>query len=158
MKKKAHSIDMLFMLVLFAIFAVMSVMLILMGSNVYGKIVDSSENNNNARNILSYVTNKVRTSSVENGVYVEEKDGVPVLVIENVEADYEYKTLIFCNDGKLKESTIARNDDYNLDFGDILAEVKGFNVTIDQTTKVLTISIESENQKKSIDVYVGTYR
>ena len=61
MKKKAHSIDMLFMLILFSVFAVMSVLLILIGSNVYGKIADNQEVNGNSRKILSYVTNKDRT-------------------------------------------------------------------------------------------------
>ena len=65
MKKKAHSIDMLFMLVLFSVFAVMSVLLILIGSNVYGNIVDSQEVNGSNRNVLSYVTNKVRASQVQ---------------------------------------------------------------------------------------------
>lgn len=158
MKKKAHSIDMLFMLVLFSVFAVMSVLLILIGSNVYGNIVDSQEVNGSNRNVLSYVTNKVRASQVQGGVYIEEKDGVPVLVIENSENDYQYETLIFCRNGKLKEATISMGDDYNLDFGDILAEVSDFTFQIDDSTGILHLKVMYGEKEKSIDLYVGVHQ
>ena len=52
MKKKSHSISVLFMLVLFTVFAILSVLLIIIGSKVYGNIVDSQEKNGNGRNVL----------------------------------------------------------------------------------------------------------
>ena len=53
MKKKSHSISVLFMLVLFTVFAILSVLLIIIGSKVYGNIVDSQEKNGNGRNSCS---------------------------------------------------------------------------------------------------------
>lgn len=158
MKKKAHSIDMLFMLVLFSVFAIMSVLLIIIGSDVYGKIVDSQEMNSDNRNILSYVTNKVRTSQAENGVYIEEKDGTPVLVIKNSEDEYDFSTLIFFTNGQLKEATISNGDEYNLDFGDILAEVSDFTFGIDEESGVLELSVANGDSEKNIDVYIGSYQ
>ncbi len=155
MKKKAHSIDMLFMLILFSVFAVMSVLLILIGSNVYGKIADNQEVNGNSRNILSYVTNKVRTCQVKDGVYIEEKDGTPVLVIVNSDDEYGYETLIFEKDGKLKEATILPGFEYNLEFGDILAKVSEFRFEIDRDTGILTLTVGCDGTEKSADIYVG---
>lgn len=158
MKKKAHSIDMLFMLILFSVFAVMSVLLIIIGSNVYGKIADTQEENSSSRNILSYVTNKVRTSRVNNGVYIEEKDGTPVLVIIDSDDEYGYKTLIFEKNGKLKEATILTEYEYNLEFGDILSEVSEFKFDIDSDTGILTLTVNCGGTEKTADIYVGTGR
>lgn len=154
MKKKPHSISVLFMLVLFTVFAVLSVLLIIVGSKVYGNIVDSQETNGNGRNILSYVTNKVRSCQTLGKVYIEEKEGVPVLVIE----DKELETLIFFHEGKLKEATISAGDDYNLHFGDIIAEVNDFTFKINKDTNMLKLTVDIDNKVKYIEVYVGAYR
>ena len=154
MKKKPHSISVLFMLVLFTIFAVLSVLLIIIGSNVYGNIVDSQEKNGNGRNILSYVTNKVRTAESTGQVFIEEKEGIPVLVISG----NEQETLIFYKDGNLKEATISAGDDYNLFFGDVIATVDNFSFQINKDTNMLKLSVDIDNKVKSIEVYVGVYR
>lgn len=155
MKKKAHSIDIIFMLVLFSVFAVMSVLLILIGSNVYGKITTSQEINGNNRTVLSYITNKVRACQVEGGVYLEEKDGAEVLVIVSSEGDDTYETLIFEKNGRLKEATIAAGDDYNLEFGDVLAEVSEFSMELNSVTGVLSVTVGTQDETSSMDVYTG---
>ena len=155
MKKKAHSIDIIFMLVLFSIFAVMSVLLILIGSNVYSKITTSQEISGNNRNMLAYITNKVRTCQVENGVYIEEKDGTQVLVILSAQGDDMYETLIYEDNGRLKEATIAAGDEYTLDFGDVLAEVSDFELSLDVATGVLNVTIETQGEKRHVNVYAG---
>lgn len=155
MKKKAHSIDILFMLVLFSVFAVMSVMLILIGSNVYGKIIASQDKNGNNQTILSYITNKVRACQLDNGIFVEEKDGTKVLVVKTAVENEVYEMLIYEVDGKLKEATISEGDDYTLDFGDVLAEVSDFDISMDNLTGLLTITVGSEGNIRSVDVYTG---
>ena len=155
MKKKAHSIDILFMLVLFSVFAVMSVMLILIGSNVYGKIIASQDKNGNNQTILSYITNKVRVCQLDNGIFVEEKDGTKVLVVKTAVENEVYEMLIYEVDGKLKEATISEGDDYTLDFGDVLAEVSDFDISMDNLTGLLTITVGSEGNIRSVDVYTG---
>lgn len=155
MKKKTHSVDVLFMLILFSVFAVMSVLLILIGSNVYGNITNTQERNSNTRNILSYVTNKIRTSQVENGVYIEEKDGTPVLVIEDSYDDNGFKTLIFEKNGKLKEATVIKNNEYNLEFGDVLSEIDMFNVDIDKEKNIVTLTVAYDGIEKTADIFVG---
>jgi hypothetical protein len=154
MKKKPHSISVLFMLVLFTVFAILSVLLIIIGSKVYGNIVESQEKNGNGRNILSYVTNKVRSCQSLGQIYIEEKDGVPVLVI----GDEQHETLIFYKDGKLKEATISAGDDYNLLFGDAIAEVDNFTFHINKDTNMLKLTVDIDNKVKYIEVYVGAYR
>lgn len=154
MKKKPHSVSVLFMLVLFTVFAILSVLLIIIGSKVYGNIVDSQEKNGNGRNILSYVTNKVRTAENTGQVFIEEKEGIPVLVISG----NEQETLIFYKDGKLKEATISAGDDYNLYFGDVIATVDNFIFQINKDTNMLKLTVDIDNKVKSIEVYVGVYR
>lgn len=155
MKKKAHSIDIIFMLVLFSVFAIMSVLLILIGSNVYGKIATSQEINGNNRTVLSYITNKVRACQVEDGVYLEEKDGTKVLVIVSLEGEEAYETLIFENNGRIKEATIVSGDDYNLEFGDVLTEVSEFSMELNAVTGVLKLTVGTKDETSSVDVYTG---
>ncbi len=155
MKRKAHSIDIIFMLVLFSIFAIMSVMLILIGSNVYGKIAKTQETNGNNRTVLSYITNKVRTCQSEDGVYIEEKDGKKVLVIETIDGDDAYEMLIYEVNGKLREATIASGDEYTLDFGDVLTQVSYFDISIDNITGILTIAVGTDENVSRTDVYTG---
>lgn len=155
MKKKAHSVDVLFMLVLFSVFAVMSVLLILIGSNVYGKIIETQEINGNNRMVLSYITNKIRACQSDNGIFIEEKDGTEVLVITTGTEEDLYETLIFEEDGRLKEATIEAGDDYNLGFGDILTELSDFSVEYDNTTGIIKITIETQGESSSVSVYTG---
>ena len=152
MKNKTHSINAMFMLVLFTLFAVLSVLLIIIGSNVYKNIVDSQEKNGTARNMLSYVTNKVRTCTDD--ICVEEKDGVKVLAIE---VDSQ-ETLIFFRDGVIKEATIAAGDDYNLEFGDIIGEADDFSFDLDEHTNMLKLKIVMDGKAKAIETYIGDYR
>lgn len=154
MKKRNHSVSVVFTLMLFTIFAVLSVLLIIIGSNVYSKVVESQEKNGNSRNIISYVTNKVRNCTDTDRISIEEKDGVPVLVIGGDEQD----TLIFYYDGKLKEATISPGDDYNLFFGDVIAIADKFDFDINKDTDMLNLTVKIDNATKSINVYIGAYR
>ncbi len=152
MKNKTHSINVLFMLLLFTLFAVLSVLLIIVGSNVYKNIVDSQEKNGTARNMLSYVTNKVRTCTDE--VFIEEKDGVKVLVV-GIESQ---ETLIFFTDGELREATISEGDDYNLHFGDVIGNAEEFDFELNEHTNMLKLKIVINGKPKTIEVYIGAYR
>lgn len=152
MKNKTHSINVLFMLVLFTMFAVLSVLLIIIGSNVYKNIVDSHEKNGTARNVLSYVTNKVRTCTDE--VFIEEKEGTDVLVI-GIDSQ---ETLIFFKDGQIHEATISSGDDYNLNFGDVIESAEGFEFELNQNTNMLKLKVVMDGKAKTIETYIGAYR
>lgn len=155
MKKKAHSVEVLFMLVLFSVFSIMSVMLIFIGSNVYGKIIDSQETSANNRMVLSYITNKIRTCQSEDGIFIEKKNGTDVLVITTCEGEYVYETLIFEEGGKLKEATIEAGDDYNLEFGDVLTVLSDFCIEYDDSKGLIKITIENQGEHSSVNVYTG---
>ena len=153
MKKKEHSVSIVFTLMLFTIFALLSVLLIVIGSNVYGKVVTSQTQNGNGRNVLSYVTNKVRTCPESNSISIEEKEGVPVLVIRGDEQE----TLIFYHNGAVREATIMAGDDYNLNFGDTIATVDEFTFKINEDTDMLKLTVNIDGSIKSIYVYIGAY-
>ena len=105
--------------------------------------------------MLAYITNKGRACQVENGVFIEEKDGTQVLVILSSEGEDVYETLIYEDNGKLKEATIAAGDDYTLDFGDVLAEVSDFEIKLDIATGVLNVMVETQGEKRQVNVYAG---
>jgi hypothetical protein len=86
---------------------------------------------------------------------LHEEDGTEVLVITTGEGDAVYETLIFEDDGKLKEATIEIGDDYNLEFGDVLASVSDFCVNYDNSTGLVKITIETQGERSSVNVYAG---
>ena len=55
----------------------------------------------------------------------------------------------------MKEATIEIGDDYNLEFGDVLAAVSDFCVDYDNSTGLVKITIETQGERSSVNVYAG---
>ncbi len=149
MKKKSHSIDFLFIVILFFVFVVICVLLVSIGSNAYKTMSDRQTNNNMARTTLSYITNKVRQCSGNESITIEEKNGVKILNIHNKSDANDYSTLIFYRNGYLKEATVLANDDYTLDFGSNLIQLKGFDMSISQDGATLFVTVVDNNDTKT---------
>ena len=156
MKKRTHSIDVLFTMILFAIFFIMSVLLVMIGSNVYGNIVDRQESNDEIRTTLNYVAGKVKTCNVENGVDIETMEGTPVLTIKNDEGSYVVKTIIYFKDGYLREAAIMDGDQYNLGFGEEVIKTTGFSFEILKDKGILRLTMTMKDKSTQFtDVFIG---
>ena len=82
-KIKSHAMEIVFPFLLFGLFAVMSLFLVLIGSDIYTKIVKNADNNSKIRTSVSYLANKIRAyDSEEYEVYADSLSGVEVLVFE----------------------------------------------------------------------------
>lgn len=141
MKKKKHSIDILFMFILLAVFAVLSVLIIYIGSGVYYKISENKEINEQSRTTLSYVVNKVRSIGNEEDVYVKEDNGRDILVIKSELYDNVVETLIYEYDNKLMEMMVSEGDTFDLQFGDILMKIEDVSFEIDKEKSLLTVFV-----------------
>ncbi len=155
MGKKKHSIDIIFMFVLFTIFAILSVLIIVIGSGVYEKISNNKALNEQSRTTLSYVVNKVRGAENEYCIHIDEAEGREVLVIDEEIEGIKMSTLLFVNNGKLKEATIMTGDEYTLDFGDIVIDVNDFYFEIDEEDNLLTVGIiDKEGYESKTSIYL----
>lgn len=126
--KTKHSVDIIFVLGLFGTFAILSVLLILVGSNIYSGIVERAEGNAQIRISLSYIVNKVHAHDKEDGVFLEERDGVRVLIMEETYGEEIYQNLIYYHDGAIKEALVNKTSNFEFSYGDKIIEVENFQM------------------------------
>lgn len=156
--KKKHSIDFLFVIFLFFIFVIMSVSLVFVSVDIYNSISDRQENNNITRTTLSYIANKILSANAyEDKVSIVEKDGNKILVVNSLDNEIEYSTLIFYKDGYVKEANITKDSEFTLDFGNNLIETKGLEFEI-KDKKVFISVTDNEGNKESITVNIDNVK
>ncbi len=109
LKQENHMIDILFVIALFCIFALSAIFLITIGANIYGKTVEHMQSNFNNRTSFAYITEKIRQSDTADSISVGELDGIPALLITNVQQDNEYITYIYEYEGCLKELMVRKD-------------------------------------------------
>ena len=80
---------------------VVILMLVVFSAVSYRNAVEIQEHNNNARAVLSYVITAVKANEA-NPVTMEERDGMPAVVIHETSTGYEQ--VIFQADGKVYEA------------------------------------------------------
>lgn len=134
LKQKRHSIDTVFALVLFAVFTVSAVLLVLLGAKIYGRI-GAQLNKMDSTVILSYVTEKLRSSEAE----IELQDADTLLLGENLEGK-SYNTWIYVEDGYLKEILLPEGKLPIENAGNKIAPVRDFKVSF-VTEELLQISV-----------------
>ena len=107
-------------LMLFTFFISCIVMLILIGTDIYEKIGNDIESNFNRRVPLSYIATKIRQYDKKDGITIENKDGVSILVLKEVINNKAYETWVYSYQGGLREvflesgQTISLGDGENI--------------------------------------------
>ena len=125
-----HSISQVFVFVLLGVFAVMSTFMVLLSAQMYRGIVDQTEQNSAYRIMTSYVMNAVRGSDKADSIYIDERNGIDVLVFGwNVDGDI-YETLIYCHDGMLRELFTSADQDFEPDYGEKICSAQSFEAVI----------------------------
>lgn len=152
---KSHVAEVIFPLVLFGVFAVMSLFLVLIGSDVYTKIVSNTKDNARIRTSVSYLANKLRTyDSEEYNVYVENISGIDVLVLEEEVAGNYYQNLVYYYEGSLREVMIQKGSDFLPEFGDMLVnDITGFWVEANATQDVISFVVAGfDGTQQSLEI------
>lgn len=122
-----HMIGELFTFALFGMFLLLSLLIVVIGADGYRGVVDSSDSVGEVRTTLGYVAGKVRSEASMDGVTLEERDGVPVLVLTEYYEGAPYETIIYHQDGALYEVYMSANDmAFTADSGERLTEVAEF--------------------------------
>ena len=155
---KSHAMEIIFPLLLFGLFAVMSLFLVIIGSDVYAKIVKNSDDNSKIRTSVSYLANKMRAyDSEEYKVYVDRMSDVEVLVFEEDVAGYTYQNLVYYYDGALREVMIQKGYTFSPEFGELLVEgVTGFWLETNPERDVVSFTVAgAKGTQQSMEI---TYR
>ena len=152
MRKKNHQIDTLFALLLYSMFAVLSLLIVLLGSQVYRRVVTESNARNDVRVTLSYVTNKIHAGDAAGRIRLEEREGINVLVLEDNEAGTQFETLIYFYDGKLRESLQTPADRFMPGLGISLVSADDFSIR--EADGVFIITAIGKDKKENV-MYVS---
>lgn len=129
-KTREHSTDLLFTLALFGVLIVSALMVMVIGSHVYQATADRMDMNYTKRTSLSYISNKVKQHDTQNAVTLKDFQGVPALVLEEVEDNASYYTYIYYYDHALRELFVEDIDDFSLADGLAITELAKFDCAL----------------------------
>lgn len=137
-----HRMESVFTLSLFLVFTLSMTMLMAIGAGVYQRISSYSELNYEERVCTSYIVNKVRSCDSADMVTVEEREGIPVLVLTEDFGGTLCETLIYCYEGTVRELFVKKDNPLTLDAGLEIYEALGARFELDDT--LLKIEVDTE--------------
>ena len=138
---KNHIIDTVFVILLLLLFVLSSLTVIAIGASIYKKNVAQVEYNYSQRIAGAYITEKVRQSDANGGIFVKEVFGKNVLVIEEKIGGTLYYTYIYEYDGYLREFyTRADNETFYPQSGQKIIEINSID-TSELTENLLKVDI-----------------
>ncbi|MDO5518958.1 MAG: DUF4860 domain-containing protein [bacterium] len=141
--------------------AVFSLVLANVGVRVYKNIVTENADNYKLRTSLAYVTTKVRQMDQEGKVYIEKREGIDVLVMEQVIDHVEYETLIYYYAGSLYEVFHEKENEFYLSdgaYGYQIMEINVFSMQEKSRNLLIFTAKDSKGKEESITLNLRTRR
>ncbi len=133
-KKRNHSIDILFVITLFLVFAMSVIMLTGAGAGVYEKIVGNMEKNYDSRTAGTYLFNRIHRADREGSIAVGTFSGTDALLMFEEIDNVTYCTYLYYYDGKLMELFTRYDQNIDPSFGNVIMELSDYKVSqIDDT-------------------------
>lgn len=127
-EKNVWMVSLISMIFILGIFAIASLFLVNIGVQVYKNVVIANDENFELRTSLSYVATRIRQTDSIDMVFIEERDGLTLLVLEE-ELDGEYyQTLIYYMDGWLYEHFMEKDGLFEPGYGMETFEIHGFEI------------------------------
>jgi len=136
-------ISLLFMILLFFAPGICSLFAVLTGARVYENINVRMEQNFSGQTALSYISNKISQSDREGMISVETINGTDVLVLAEDYDGIRYQTLIYCEDGTIKELFSETDSGLTLEDGIDIMECNGLRFTL-VSDNLLKIELKDE--------------
>lgn len=124
-EQRGSTITLVFSLVLLAVLTICILFTVIFGSRVYENINQRMNLNFETTTALAYISNKVKQHDTADSISVVEMDGESVLRIEETINDEKYETLIYSQDGCLKELFCNTDSSLSIDDGLEIMELSG---------------------------------
>lgn len=127
-----HNVSGLFVFLLIAAYAMFSLMLVLIGVQAYRSTVNASERNAELRTTIGYISGRVRGSDGQ--VSVRKEGDYSVMRIGHALGEEDYETRIYfapiegADYGGLYEQVIDKEEEFDPDLGELIAEIGGFDM------------------------------
>lgn len=145
-KHKHTSLDFLFILILLCVFAFTSLTFVFFGANIYKDITEKMDRNFALRTPISYITTKVRQYDAQDAVWLTQKDGIPVLVLETDDNSQICQTWIYEYNDHLCEVYVDKGSDLALSNGMEMIPSYGLDLSMTDNS-LLHITSYDENGK-----------
>ena len=147
--KRKYAMDALFALILYGMFTLVSLLLVPIGAQIYRGVVQRTDDRSNVRASLSYVANKVRSSSSAN---LETREGTTVLVLSEQQEEQRVETLIYCYEGKLRELYQMEGKAFVPANGEELAAVSGFSIAQPADDLLMVTSKDADGREHTLHI------
>lgn len=154
-KQQKHIIDLLFVVALFCLFALSAIFLISIGADIYGKTVNTMEQNFNTRTSIAYITEKVRQSDQENTISLGTLANTPAIIISSNVADVNYETYLYEYDGSLRELILREDVMLGPEAGQEILSVYDFSLT-PVNDKLFNCTITADDQQ-TYELYISVH-
>ena len=142
----------MFSFLLLGVFVILSLFLVLIGVQVYKGVTQSASINGEVRSTLSYLTNKVRAYDSEDGVRVEDQNGIGVLTLRQTIKDVKYVTYIYQKSGAIYEYFAEETDAFAPDKGEKILSVSDFSVIVDKEGMYVISLTGSDGKTHSVHI------
>lgn len=160
-RRKASYVNLICTISVLGAFAIASLVLASIGVRVYKNIVEENANNYKLRTSLSYVATKVRQMDEEGCIYIEKREGVDVLVLnENIDG-VQYETLLYYYEGKLYEVFHQKGGEFTLSqggYGYEITEVNGFSMVELNNNLMRFTAVDGSGREESITLNIKSRR
>lgn len=137
------------MLSLLCMFIVGSLALTSVGVYVYKNIVENNAQNYQLRVSLSYVATKVHQYDTSGQISVEEENGIPILVLRESLDSGNYRTMLYCYKGKMRELFQEEGLSYSLEDGMEVMELDQLKIKQDGK-QIFVEAIENGEQEQLV--------
>lgn len=151
---RRHLVDILFVLALFAVFALCGLLLIILGTHLYEKNIQSMNLNYANRTSYAYFTEKIRQSDQNSRIYVDSASGYDILCIEQVFNGNSYITYLYEDENHLKEYFTRLENSFSPESGKQILDLS--NLTMKEIEpKLFYIHFLNEEQQP-VSLYIST--
>ncbi len=155
-QQKIWMVNLVSVLLVIGVFILASLMLVNVGIGAYKNIVLTTNDNFQLRTSLSYVATKVRQTDTVNLLYIEEKEGVSVLVLgEEIDGE-RYETLIYPYKGYLCELYREAGMDYDLSYGVPAIEIDQFHIMLTDDGLLQMVARNKAGESEELLIYPRT--
>ena len=144
--KRSHNTDVLFTFMLFCLFIALCLMLVISTFNSFRLILDRIDQNYQTNTCLEYIANKVSHFDSVDSVHISTFDGLPALRMKERIDNNNYETIIFFDQGSIKELYIEEGVSLTRDAGNEIFIVSYFNISY-YLDNFIKVECRDENNK-----------
>ncbi len=153
-KRSRTVIQILCTLSLFLLFAICSLLLISISASNYKGLLGDNNDNFNANTSLRYVSTKLHSYDMTNGINIETISGVKCISLTQSSENEIYNTLIYYHNGYLYELYASKDFDFQPGNGEKLMKVNNFSFDILNNNAIALHADNARSEKISTVVYL----